>query len=101
MIVYHIVLPEQWAKHDVSENYVADSLAAEGFIHCSHESQLSGVLERYYSDVKEVVILTIDGDKLTSPLVEEPSTNDELYPHIYGPIDRVAIIASENRTLDA
>jgi uncharacterized protein (DUF952 family) len=92
-------LPASWRSLDASESNSADSLATEGFIHCSHEAQLSGVLKRYYSGVSEVIVLSIDSDKLTSPLVEEPSTNDELYPHIYGPIDRGAIIGAETRRL--
>jgi uncharacterized protein (DUF952 family) len=56
-------------------------------------------LERYYSGRGEVVILEIDPTKLDPKLVVEPSTGGENYPHIYGPINRDAIVATERREL--
>lgn len=91
MLIYHIVLPEVWAKFDI-DLYTHPSLAAEGFIHCSFESQLDGVIGRYYADEPEVVVLEIESDRLMSRMIKEPSTNCEIYPHIYGPINRDAIV---------
>lgn len=99
MIIYHIVLPDVWEAFKEKEFYEAASLPTEGFIHCSFARQIEGVLERYYQGVEKVLILTIDSVKLTSELVNEPSTQDEIYPHIYGPINREAIIGIENREL--
>lgn len=96
MIVYHIVLPEDWAAFD-TDLYTAKSLETEGFIHCSFAEQLDGVIERYYKGVSDLVILEIESDRLMSRLVKEPSTNDEIYPHIYGPINRDAIVKVINR----
>ena len=96
MIVYHIVLPEDWASFD-TDLYTAKSLETEGFIHCSFEDQLEAVIERYYKGVPELVILEIESDKLMSRMIKEPSTNDEIYPHIYGPINRDAIVRVTNK----
>ena len=99
MFIYHVVLPDTWAA--VSENsfYEAESLTTEGFIHCSYADQLEGVLERYFSGRSGVLIMKIDAGKLTSPLVSEPSTNDEPYPHVYGPINKDAIVEVEKRSV--
>lgn len=91
MLIYHIVLPETWEAVRDNSFYEAESLSSEGFIHCSYEDQLDGVIERYYSNEGQVVILTIDTNRLTSPLVSEPSANGEPYPHIYGPINLDAV----------
>ncbi len=99
MNIYHIVLPQVWEEYRDSETYKAESLATEGFIHCSFQNQLDGVLKRYYSGVDKVLLLEIDSEKLTSKLVNEPSTNDEIYPHIYGAINRDAIVNITPRTL--
>ena len=98
MHIYHIVLPTDWAAFS-GEEYAAASLAAEGFIHCSYEHQLDAVLGRYYSDAGKVIVLTLETAKLTSRLVEEPSTGGEVYPHIYGMINRSAIEAVQERTV--
>lgn len=92
MKIYHIVLPEVWEKFKDEKFYEAESLASEGFIHCSFADQLDAVLQRYYKGVEQILILTIDTEKLTSKLVEEPSTNNEIYPHIYGKINLDSVI---------
>lgn len=92
MNIYHIVLPERWAQFETKEFYEAESLETEGFIHCSYENQLPGVIERYYKSVAQILILTIDPEKLSSDLVLEESTGGEFYPHIYGPLNKSAII---------
>ncbi len=100
MTIFHIVLPEVWAAFD-DDIYEHATLASEGFIHCSFDRQLDGVIERYYSGVDKVILLEIDSDKLTSEFVTEPSTGGEIYPHIYGPIDRDAIVGITERDLNA
>ena len=99
MFIYHIVLPEVWERFKTRPSYQPDSLATEGFIHCSYSSQLEEVLKRYYSGVPKVLILKIDTEKLLSKLVKEPSTNDEMYPHIYGRLNHSAVVGVEERVL--
>jgi uncharacterized protein (DUF952 family) len=98
VLIYHIVRPEAWEAFD-TELYRHPSLAAEGFIHCSFESQLDAVLGRYYSGADSVVILEIESDRLMSRMIKEPSTNSEIYPHVYGPINRDAIVSVTTREL--
>ena len=93
-------MPPDWKKAESAERYRAESLDSEGFIHCSFEEQLEAVLARYYSGVESVVILEIDPRRLTSELKIEPSTNDERYPHIYGEIDREAVVKIRERKLN-
>lgn len=91
MLIYHIVLPEDWQAFD-TELYRARSLETEGFIHCSFADQLDGVIRRYYRDAKKLVVIEIESDKLMSRVLKEPSTDNEIYPHVYGPINRDAIV---------
>lgn len=98
MFIYHIVLPEIWEAVKLNSTYTHDSLEIEGFIHCSYDHQLDGVIERYYSSAPELVILKLDVNKLTSKLVSEPSTGGEVYPHIYGPINLDAVVEAKVRT---
>jgi len=92
MLIYHVVLPEVWGKFKDKKFYEADSLKTEGFIHCSFAGQLETVLRRYYKDAERVLILEIETEKLTSKLVNEPSTGGKNYPHIYGKINAEAIV---------
>jgi uncharacterized protein (DUF952 family) len=87
-IIYHVTPKADWNKAQQQGFYEAASLNAEGFIHCSQEHQVAGVLERYFEGQTSLVKLVIDSDKLTSKLVFDwsPSMADT-FPHIYGPIN--------------
>lgn len=99
MFIYHVVLPEVWERFKSRPSYQPESLASEGFIHCSYSTQLEGVLKRYYSHVPKVLVLKIDTDKLLPRLVKEPSTNGEIYPHIYGRLNHNAVVSVDERVI--
>lgn len=92
--IYHITTKAEWDAASRSGIYEAASLKNEGFIHCSQEEQIPGVLERYFKGKSDLVKLVIDTDKLTSRWLYEwsPSTADT-FPHIYGPINTSAVVA--------
>ncbi len=95
----HISLPADWdAARSTGEYRVSTrgrSIDDEGFVHCSHPHQLEGVANRFYSDVSELVLLHIDPDLMDSEVRVEPATDgdDELFPHVYGPIPVTAVVA--------
>jgi uncharacterized protein (DUF952 family) len=97
--VYHLVLRSVWER-DSSQPYRADSLQTEGFIHCSFADQVSRSANRFYAAATDLLVLTIDTTRLTSPLREEAAGNGELFPHVYGPIDRDAVTAAVPLTRD-
>ena len=99
MFIYHVALPEIWENFKGRPSYQPPSLTSEGFIHCSYESQLENVLQRYFQGVKRVLILKIETTKLFAKLVEEPSTGGEVYPHIYGRLNQNAVVDVEDRNL--
>lgn len=101
MFIYHIALPEEWERSEGRPSYQPTGLATEGFIHCSFEGQVEGVLKRYFAGRDRVLILTIDTDKLLSKLVNEPSTGGELYPHIYGRLNRSAVVEVTERVVSS
>ena len=99
MLIYHIVLPDVWEKFKDEYEYEAESLRSEGFIHCSYRNQLDEVLARYYKNAGKVLILHINLHFLTAKFIAEPSTAREIYPHIYGKINKSAIVDIEERNL--
>ncbi|MDQ3748213.1 MAG: DUF952 domain-containing protein [Acidobacteriota bacterium] len=99
MLIYHMVLPEVWEKFKGEDFYEAESLQTEGFIHCSFVEQIETVLNRYYKNTERVFLLEIETEKLTSELINEPSTGGEIYPHIYGKINKEAIAKTEERSM--
>lgn len=67
-----------------------------GFIHACTPEQLPTVLERFYADIEEpLVVLAVeeaDLDAAGAPVRWEPAPDTgELFPHIYGPIPISAV----------
>lgn len=90
--VYHITTREQWAEAQKAGQYDSDTLATEGFIHCSTEDQLAGVLERYYKGKKGLIKLKIEKSKVKRPLVFELAGSiNEVFPHIHGALNLDAV----------
>jgi len=95
-IIYHLTTKEEWLDAQRKGQYEAPSLAAEGFIHNSEERQVAGVLERYYKGKTGLVKLSIDTERLTSPLYYDWSASlEDTFPHIYGPINLDAVVGEE------
>ena len=93
-LIYHITSRISWSAAQTGGLYSADSLASQGFIHCSKADQILRVANSYYADQHGLVILEIDLSKLASQVRWEPGTDkaDELFPHIYGPLNLAAVV---------
>ena len=90
---FHLTPREWWNASERREPLGAPSLADEGFIHCTTgAAEMVATANRHYrDDPRPFVILTIDLDLLSCPWrMDDPSG---IYPHIYGPIDREAIVS--------
>lgn len=95
-MIYHIATSEDWNLHLTNATYEPQAFTKEGFIHCSTKEQVPGVLQRYYAGAKNLILLHIDESKLTALLKDEQAMNGELFPHVFGPINKEAIETVEN-----
>jgi uncharacterized protein (DUF952 family) len=90
--ILHITPRARWEQAVADGEYRGDTLATEGFIHCSTPGQLPRVAETFYQGQTGLVVLRIDPDKLKPPLRwEHPPDSDERYPHVYGPLNLDAV----------
>jgi uncharacterized protein (DUF952 family) len=90
---FHLVPEAIWTARDPTTPYEAESLATEGFIHCTDgTTALADTFGRYYAaDIRPFLALTIDLDALDVPWRYD--VPDSSYPHIYGPIRPEAVVA--------
>lgn len=82
--IYHLAEPDRWP----ADPYVADSLATEGFIHCSTAAQLEHTFDRYYSGRRDLVLLTVDPAGLDVRV-------EGGFPHVYGPIPGASVLRAD------
>ena len=94
MSIYHLISRQGLDAQSDSEFILDDANLASGFIHCCTAEQLPGVISRYFpGDNSNLMVVELNPETLTEALKWEPATDsDGLFPHIYGPINRDAII---------
>jgi uncharacterized protein (DUF952 family) len=93
--IYHITTKNCWQKWAEFDYYESPTLEQETFIHLSTVEQVSGVLERYYKGQVNLIKLHVDTEKLKAELKYEQATNDEHFPHLYGQLNKSAILEIE------
>jgi uncharacterized protein (DUF952 family) len=97
--VYHLAEPDEWAAASQNDTYVPSGYAEEGFIHLSERDQVAVNSARFFPGRDDLVLLTIDERLLTSELKREHSDPEAppkgpLFPHLYGPLNMHAVIAT-------
>jgi hypothetical protein len=108
--IYHLTPASYYYRQPVDQPYQTPTLAQEGFIHCTAGvEKLVEIANTYFADLQdELLALEIDPAYLTAALRFEPPITpahlvapaqkqnaaelNTLFPHIYGPLDRQAII---------
>jgi uncharacterized protein (DUF952 family) len=94
--ILHAASRVDWEAAQQSGAYRADSLAAEGFIHCSTPDQILRVANMLYRGRLDLVLLVVDPGQLSGELRWEPGVDlaSERFPHVYGPLDLAAVVAA-------
>ncbi|MGA2488847.1 MAG: DUF952 domain-containing protein [Anaerolineales bacterium] len=92
--ILHVTSQTTWSAAQKGGQYVTDSLAGEGFIHCSKADQIMRVANLSFTRQRGLVLLVIDPALLIPELRWEPGVDlaTELFPHIYGPINLDAVV---------
>lgn len=102
--IYHLVEPAAWEANPTAD-YAVALLDAEGFTHCAFAHQVAPASNRFYPNAPALLAVQLDPDRLTSPLRIEPpsptSTSNQKYPHVYGPLQRSAVVKVHVLTRDA
>jgi uncharacterized protein (DUF952 family) len=91
--ILHITSKSAWEAAQKIGFYSAPSLVSEGFIHCSTPAQALATARRFYAGQSGLVLLIIDPARVKAELKFEVGTDkpDELFPHIYGPLNLDAV----------
>ena len=96
MRIFHIATLADWQGAQASGSYTTStygaSLAEVGYIHAARAEQVLSVVERFYGDVTEpILVLEIDTDLLDVPWRED-EVGDDAFPHVYGPLSASAVV---------
>jgi len=92
-ITFHLVPQRYFDSLDVCTDYSPSDFAREGFIHCTDGAdEMARTADRYYkADPEPYYYLYIDKTRVRAPIRYEDERR--VYPHIYGALNRDAIVA--------
>ncbi|MHB8644583.1 MAG: DUF952 domain-containing protein [Thermomicrobiales bacterium] len=92
-LAYHLVPTEEWGAVPPGAAYLPAAFAQDGFIHTTHTAvEVAAAGNRYYTnDARPYLALAIDLRRLVSPWRYD---GDERFPHIYGPLNPDAVLAT-------
>ena len=91
-IIFHITTREKWEKSKLEGVYNHDTFESQDFIHCSTSQQVVKVANALYRAQRELVLLCIDTVRIQSEIKYERTESEELFPHIYGPLNINAVV---------
>ncbi|WEH17243.1 DUF952 domain-containing protein [Streptomyces sp. VNUA24] len=100
-MIYHVVSLDAWNAHP-DQPYAPSSLPEDGFVHCSpDEATTLAVVNAFYRDApKPLHVLVLDEERLSARVEFEAAAPapppgvgaDVLFPHVFGPLDRDAVV---------
>lgn len=90
-LIYHLLPHSAWQQALDGSSYRSPSLDTEGFIHCSTREQVLESADKHFGEHDELVCLEIVDRRVKEILKWEPGRNEELFPHLYGPLPLTAV----------
>jgi uncharacterized protein (DUF952 family) len=90
-LILHITHQDQWQQAQQRGFYACESIASEGFIHCSEPQQVIRVANYLYRARSSLVLLCIDPSKVEADIKYERAGDSE-FPHIYGVLNLDAVV---------
>ncbi|XGV99957.1 MAG: DUF952 domain-containing protein [Leptolyngbya sp. BL-A-14] len=94
-LILHITTRSHWQTAQQEGIYTADSLATEGFIHCSTPAQVVSTANAFFRGQTELVLLCIESDRVQSEIRYEAVHGDR-FPHLYGALNLDAVTQAIN-----
>lgn len=84
-MIFHLTSQKEWQQAQSTGSYLPAGFTADGFIHCSDHYQIEMTANRFYLDAEDHIILEIDDERLSSPLVYENLEGGQmLFPTFMG-----------------
>lgn len=71
----------------------------DGFIHFSAADQVAATAAKHFAGQSDLLLVSVDADRLGAALKWEPSRDGALFPHLYGPLQLDAVVRVESLPL--
>lgn len=92
--IYKIVAAPEWRAAETAGAFHGAAIDhADGFIHFSSAAQVEETAEKHFAGQSDLLLVTIDAEKLGDALKWEVSRGGALFPHLYAPLTFDAVVA--------
>lgn len=100
-LIYKIVAREEWRAAETAGVYAGSAVdRADGYIHFSEATQLRETARKHYAGRDDLLLVTIDTDRLDPAPIWEPSRGGALFPHLYGLLPVAAAVEVRELVVD-
>lgn len=92
-MLYRILSRTDWAAAQAAGAFAGSAHdSRDGFIHFSTAAQMRATAAKHYAGQADLVLLAVDAARLDAPLKWEPARDNDLFPHLYGPLPVAAVV---------
>jgi len=90
--LYKVLSADAWQQAELEGTFRGVGIDLEdGFIHLSAPDQVKEVVAKYFANQDDLVLVSLDADRLGESLRWETSPDGVLFPHVYGGIPLEAV----------
>ena len=101
-LVYKICPRALWREAEPAGRFAGAPIdRADGYIHFSTAAQVAETAARHFFGERDLLLVTVDADRLGPALRYEPSRGGDLFPHLYGDLALDAVVAVNDLPLGA
>jgi uncharacterized protein (DUF952 family) len=102
MLIFKIFRRPEWnAFRSAGQTRGAPVDLADGFIHFSTVEQVAETAAKHFAAESDLVLVAVDADRLGPALKWEAARGGALFPHLYGPLTRDAVVWDKSLPLGA
>lgn len=100
--IYKLLDQAAWRAAQAAGTFAGSPVdLADGFIHFSTAAQAQETAAKHFRGAADLMLLSVDPERLGAPLVWEPSRGGALFPHLYAAMPASAVVAERVLDLDA
>ena len=101
MKVYKVCSATHWQAAKASGIFTGVSIdIQDGYIHFSTADQLAKTLSLHFAGQTDLVLLSVETDKIGTDIKWEPSRGGALFPHLYADLPLEAVVAEHALRVD-
>jgi len=86
-LIFKVVSAQEWSVATEQGKFLGAAIdLTDGYIHFSTADQLRQTVEKHFAGQPNLLLVSVDANRLGDKLKWEPSRGGALFPHLYAPL---------------